>query len=105
MVRDQTSAPCETRQNPCFRRGAVPSGRIRFRGKVWAQLHARKRAGTRNGDRYKGWLALFDANQVQFLILDSEQDQDLLQAARSNPKWRVDCVDGSSVLLARAGSQ
>ena len=105
MARDQASIRFETRWSPRFRTGAIPWGWTRSRGRPWARARVGNRAGTRSGDRYKDWLALFDAHQVQFLLLDTEQDRGLLQAARANPQWAVDCVDGSSVLLARAGAQ
>jgi hypothetical protein len=48
------------------------------------------------------WPALFDAHDVQFLVLDIEQDGDLARCFRSHPGWRVDFADAQSMLLARA---
>jgi len=54
--------------------------------------------------RYERWLATLDAFGVQFLVLDTERDGGLVQAARSHPEWVVDLEDGGAVLFARAGT-
>lgn len=51
------------------------------------------------------WLAILDTYQVQFLILDAEQDLALLDAARQHPAWTVDYEDGDTVLLAHPSPQ
>jgi hypothetical protein len=55
------------------------------------------------GNRYDDWLAMLDAYQVQFLILDIERDRSLYRAVRSQPNWKLDCSDGTSVLLRCVG--
>jgi hypothetical protein len=50
-------------------------------------------------DREAHWLAILDTYQVQFLILDAQQDRALLDAARRHPAWTVDYDDGDTVLL------
>jgi hypothetical protein len=52
---------------------------------------------------YERWLAALDAFGVQFLVLDIEHDEELVQAARSHPQWDVDLEDEDAVLFARAG--
>jgi hypothetical protein len=54
--------------------------------------------------RYERWLAALDAYGVTFLVLDTERDGELVQAARSHPGWDVDLEDGGAVLFARAGT-
>ena len=53
---------------------------------------------------YERWLAALDAFGVTFLVLDTERDGGLVQAARSHPEWGVDLEDGDAVLFARAGT-
>jgi hypothetical protein len=60
-------------------------------------------AVTRETRRYERWLAALDAFDVTFLVLDTEHDGGLVQAARSHPGWDVDLEDGDAVLFARAG--
>ncbi|MFN2165182.1 MAG: hypothetical protein ACK2U9_02855 [Anaerolineae bacterium] len=48
------------------------------------------------------WLALFDDLDVRFLMLDTHQDCELLQAVQRNPRWALDVEDGDSALFVRA---
>jgi hypothetical protein len=48
------------------------------------------------------WLALLDDLDVRFLMLDTHQDYELLQAAQRNPRWTLDVEDGNSALFVRA---
>ena len=50
----------------------------------------------------KNWVAMLDAYDVQFLVVDARRDGELLQAARRHPEWTVDLEDGESVLFTRA---
>jgi hypothetical protein len=63
-----------------------------------------KRAAAQKTGRHENWLALLDALDVQFLVLDVQRDGKLLKLVRSNPKWMVDCTDGQSVLFTRTGA-
>jgi hypothetical protein len=51
--------------------------------------------------RRENWLAILDAYGAQFLVLDTQRDQDLYQLARSQSGWTVDFEDGRRVLMAR----
>jgi hypothetical protein len=51
--------------------------------------------------RQEDWLAIFEAQGVHFLVLDTRRDGDLYQLFRSKSGWTVDFQDGESVLLAR----
>jgi hypothetical protein len=53
--------------------------------------------------RYESWLSALDALGVQFLILDAERDDKLLQLVQTHPRWALDFSDGESVLFARTG--
>lgn len=61
----------------------------------------RKDENARKGNHYERWLAVLDALDVQFLVLDTERDRDLFQLVRSRPGWKLDVQDGESVLFAR----
>jgi hypothetical protein len=64
---------------------------------------AQERKHAPASDLYADWLAMLDAYQVKFLIVDAERDRGLFRAAHSHPQWAVDCRDHSSVLLVRVG--
>ncbi len=49
------------------------------------------------------WLDLFDAEDVQFIILDPHEDGDLVKAIQSQHRWAVDYKDEQVVIFARAG--
>jgi hypothetical protein len=51
--------------------------------------------------RRGSWLAMLDAYDVQFLVVDARRDGELLQAARRHPEWTVDFEDGESALFTR----
>lgn len=63
-----------------------------------------ERAAARETTRYERWLADLDAFGVQFLVLDTEHDGGLIQAARSHPGWDIDLEDRGAVLFARAAT-
>ena len=53
----------------------------------------------RKPNLYGRWLATLDALSVQFLVLDTRRDRELLAAARSHPAWAVDFEDEEAVLF------
>jgi hypothetical protein len=53
---------------------------------------------TEGGDN---WPVGLDAHDVQFLILDIQEDGDLLQSIRSEPGWTIDFQDAENILLVR----
>jgi hypothetical protein len=55
-------------------------------------------------ERVESWLAALEALDVRFLVVDAQKDRELLQAARSHPKWTVDLEDKGSVLFTRAAA-
>jgi hypothetical protein len=48
------------------------------------------------------WLSILDEFNVQFLVLDTRDDQNLFEVIRSQPNWTVDFESGNKALLARA---
>jgi hypothetical protein len=52
-------------------------------------------------DRLDRWLAALDAYDVQYVILDTQGDGELLRTVESNPGWTVDFQEGTSILFAR----
>jgi hypothetical protein len=65
---------------------------------------SRDQVGVHTSDLYANWLAVLDAFDVEFLVLDTHRDHGLLQAVRSDPRWIVDVEDREAVLFARAGA-
>ncbi len=61
----------------------------------------RAQTPTQAEDRLERWLATLDAYGVQYLILDTQRDRELLQLVQSDPKWIIDFQDGDSILFAR----
>jgi hypothetical protein len=59
-------------------------------------------APTQAKDRSDRWLAALDALCVQYLILDTQRDRELMRLVQSNPKWTIDFQEGNSILFARA---
>ena len=47
------------------------------------------------------WLALFEREGVQFVVLDRRADRDLVAMLRHQRGWVVDLEDENSVLFAR----
>jgi hypothetical protein len=47
---------------------------------------------------WPGWLEEFD---VQFLMLGTDHDAELLEILRPDPRWSIDSQDEQSVLLVR----
>jgi hypothetical protein len=47
-------------------------------------------------------LALFDRQNVRFVILNLLEDNDLVRLLRSRPEWTVDFEDADAVIFARA---
>jgi hypothetical protein len=47
------------------------------------------------------WLALFDQENVRFVILDRRADRDLVARLRRQRGWIVDFEDEESMILAR----
>ena len=48
------------------------------------------------------WLGIFEKYDVQFLVLDSHDDGDLLKLFQTRPDWTVDFEDEEAVIFARA---
>jgi hypothetical protein len=48
------------------------------------------------------WLAVLDAYDVRFVILNSQLDDQLQRMVRADPQWTIDLVDGDTILFARA---
>jgi hypothetical protein len=61
----------------------------------------RDEALTQAKDRLDHWLAALNAYDVQYVILDTERDGELLRTVQSNPRWTVDFQEGTSILFAR----
>ena len=59
------------------------------------------RAATTETAGEQDWPVVLDAYGVQFLALDIQADDDLLQLFRSDPRWRVIFEDKEAVLLGR----
>ena len=47
------------------------------------------------------WLAVFERCDVQYLVLDPDQDQRLIRYMRRQPRWRLDFADPEGVLFVR----
>ena len=45
------------------------------------------------------WLQLFDEENVQLVILDSQLDSELVQAIRLQPEWNIDFEDDELVIF------
>jgi hypothetical protein len=48
------------------------------------------------------WLSILDEFDVQYLVLDTREDQNLFKVIQSQPGWTVDFESGNKALLARA---
>ena len=53
------------------------------------------------GDDVVDWLALFEQENVQFVILDRRIDSDLVRMLRRRRGWMVDFEDKESVIFMR----
>ena len=62
---------------------------------------ARDRVRPAAAAQAKDWLAILDAQAVEFLLLDAEQDARLLREVAGHPGWRIELRDGKSVFLCR----
>ncbi|MFN2291298.1 MAG: hypothetical protein ACK2UC_08935 [Anaerolineae bacterium] len=62
---------------------------------------AKRRMGLATAEPADDWLAILDAQAVEFLLLDAEQDANLLREVTGHPGWMVELQDGESVLLCR----
>ena len=60
------------------------------------------RRGARGAAAEDDWLALFDRQNVRFVILNLLEDNDLVKTLRSQPGWMVDFEDTDAVIFARA---
>ena len=60
------------------------------------------RRGARDAAAEGDWLALFDRQNVRFVILNLLEDSDLVKLLRSQPGWMVDFEDADDVIFARA---
>jgi hypothetical protein len=47
------------------------------------------------------WLAILDAQAVEFLLLDAEEDARLLREVEAHPGWMIGLREGESVFLCR----
>jgi hypothetical protein len=47
------------------------------------------------------WLVLLEEFDVQFLMLDTDHDAELLELFQAHPAWAIDSQDDQSVLLVR----
>jgi hypothetical protein len=45
------------------------------------------------------WLQMLDEERIQFIILDSHLDTELVKAIRSQPGWNVDSEDDELVIF------
>lgn len=61
----------------------------------------RDEAPTQVQDRWDHWLATFDAHDVQYVLLDTQRDRELLRTVQSSPRWSVDFQEGALILFAR----
>jgi hypothetical protein len=61
----------------------------------------RAQAPTQAKDRLDRWLATLDAYGVQYLILDTKRDHELVRLVQSNPEWTIDFQEADSILFAR----
>ncbi|MEJ2732857.1 MAG: hypothetical protein P8189_04685 [Anaerolineae bacterium] len=52
-------------------------------------------------ERLDQWLAALDVHGVQYLILDTERDSELLGLVQSNLQWTIDFQEGNSMLFTR----
>jgi hypothetical protein len=52
----------------------------------------------------ENWLDVFDEYGVQFLVLGSQEDGDMVDLFRSQPDWRVDFEDGEAIIFARVAA-
>jgi hypothetical protein len=50
------------------------------------------------------WLQMLDEENVQFIVLDSQTDADLVETIRSQPEWTVDFEDAELVIFTSAKS-
>ena len=62
---------------------------------------AKSSVGPTAAEQAEDWLAILDAQAVEFLLLDAEQDANLLREVTGHPGWMVELQDGESVLLCR----
>ena len=61
----------------------------------------RDRISIKGKDHSDHWLAALDVYGVQYLILDTERDRDLLHLVQFNPRWTVDFQEGNSMLFVQ----
>ena len=61
----------------------------------------RDRVPIKGRDCLDHWQADLDMYGVQYLILDTEHDHELLRMVQCNPRWTVDFQEGNSMLFAR----
>jgi outer membrane biogenesis lipoprotein LolB len=52
-------------------------------------------------ERLDQWLAALDVHGVQYLILDTKRDSELLGLVQSNLQWTIDFQEGNSMLFTR----
>ncbi len=45
------------------------------------------------------WLQLFEEENVQLIVLNSQRDDELVQAIRLQPEWNVDFEDDELVIF------
>jgi hypothetical protein len=63
---------------------------------------AQARTNTGRSSDSREWISVLDELDVQFLILDTRRDSELLRLVRLEAGWTVDFEDGDRVLFARA---
>lgn len=54
--------------------------------------------------RQSDWPVVFEQQRVEYLILNAQHDNELLELFRSSAGWKIDFEDRSSVLLRRSRS-
>jgi hypothetical protein len=59
------------------------------------------RSVAQEGGIEKNWFKVLDKYGVQFLILDTHDDADLLDLIQSQPEWQVDTKDEEMVVFSR----
>jgi hypothetical protein len=65
------------------------------------KISTQRPARQASNPRVDQWPALLEEFDVQFLILDTDHDAELLELFQDHPGWAIDSQDDQSVLLLR----
>jgi len=52
----------------------------------------------------QNWIEILEEHDVQYLILDTRGDNELLRLFQSQPNWKIDFQDKETIIMARAGT-